>query len=54
MHRCVVCGAASTSSTLKTGPAGTAETKLKVAGRLRERGEAGDLRAADVIEAALS
>jgi len=37
----------------KTGPAGTAETKLKVAGRLRERGEPGDLRAADVIEAAL-
>jgi transcriptional regulator len=37
----------------KTGPAGTAETKLKVAGRLRERGGPGDLRAADVIEAAL-
>jgi len=37
----------------KTGPAGTAETKLRVATRLRERGEPGDLRAADVIEAAL-
>lgn len=37
----------------KTGPAGTAETKRKVAGRLRERGEPGDQRAADVIEASL-
>ena len=36
----------------KTGPAGSAETKRRVAGRLRERGEPGDLRAADVIEAA--
>lgn len=35
----------------KTGPAGTAETKLRVAARLRERGQPGDLRAADVIEA---
>jgi transcriptional regulator len=35
----------------KTGPAGSAQTKLKVAGRLRERGEPGDGRAADVIEA---
>jgi transcriptional regulator len=34
----------------KTGPAGTAETKQKVAGRLRERGQPGDGRAADVIE----
>ena len=34
----------------KTGPAGTRETKLKVAERLRERGEAGDLRAAEIIE----
>src|SRR5579859_6367429 len=34
----------------KTGPAGTGETKRKVAGRLRDRGEPGDLRAADVIE----
>jgi len=37
----------------KTGPAGSAETKLRVAGRLRERDEPGDARAADVIEAAL-
>jgi transcriptional regulator len=37
----------------KTGPAGTAETKRKVAARLRERGEPGDRRAADVIEASL-
>jgi hypothetical protein len=35
----------------KTGPAGTAETKLRVAKKLRERGQPGDLRAADVIEA---
>jgi transcriptional regulator len=35
----------------KTGPAGTAETKLRVAVKLRERGQPGDLRAADVIEA---
>jgi hypothetical protein len=35
----------------KTGPAGTAETKLRVAAKLRERGQPGDLRAADVIEA---
>jgi transcriptional regulator len=37
----------------KTGPAGSAETKLRVAGRLRERNEPGDVRAADVIEAGL-
>ena len=36
----------------KTGPAGTAETKRKVAGRLRKRGQPGDIRAADIIEAA--
>jgi predicted FMN-binding regulatory protein PaiB len=38
----------------KTGPAGTAETKQRVADRLRERAQPGDLRAADVIEAALT
>jgi transcriptional regulator len=37
----------------KTGPAGSGETKLRVAGRLRDRGEPGDVRAADVIEASL-
>jgi len=37
----------------KTGPAGTAETKRRGASRLRERGEPGDSRAADVIEATL-
>jgi hypothetical protein len=37
----------------KTGPAGAAETKRRVAGRLRERNQPGDLRAADVIEAYL-
>jgi len=37
----------------KTGPAGSVETKRKVADRLRERRQPGDLRAADVIEAAL-
>lgn len=37
----------------KTGPAGTAETKRKVADRLRERAQPGDARAADVIEAYL-
>ena len=37
----------------KTGPAGTRETKQKVADRLRERGEGGDLRAAEIIEASL-
>ena len=37
----------------KTGPAGTAETKRRVAGRLRKRAQPGDLRAADVIEASL-
>ncbi len=37
----------------KTGPAGTAETKRRVAAKLRERGQPGDLRAADVIESYL-
>jgi len=37
----------------KAGPAGSAVTKQKVADRLRERGRAGDERAADVIEAGL-
>lgn len=37
----------------KTGPAGTRATKQKVADRLRERGEDGDLRAAEIIEASL-
>ncbi len=37
----------------KAGPAGSAVTKQKVADRLRERGLAGDARAADVIEASL-
>ena len=37
----------------KTGPAGTAATKLKVAERLRESGRPGDARAADVIEASV-
>lgn len=37
----------------KTGPAGTPETKKKIADRLRERAEGGDLRAADVIESYL-
>jgi predicted FMN-binding regulatory protein PaiB len=37
----------------KTGPAGTATTKQKVADKLREGGRAGDLRAAEVIEAYL-
>jgi hypothetical protein len=37
----------------KTGPTGTSETKQKVADRLRERGEGGDLRAAEIIEASL-
>jgi hypothetical protein len=37
----------------KTGPAGAAETKQRVAERLRERAQPGDLRAADVIEASL-
>jgi transcriptional regulator len=35
----------------KTGPAGTADTKHRVAAKLRERGQPGDLRAADVIDA---
>jgi Putative FMN-binding domain len=38
----------------KTGPAGTAETKRRVARRLRERAQPGDVRAADVIDAALA
>jgi transcriptional regulator len=37
----------------KTGPAGAAETKRKVAEKLRERGQPGDVRAADIIEAYL-
>lgn len=37
----------------KTGPAGTAETKRRVAGKLRERGQPGDERAAAVIESYL-
>ncbi len=37
----------------KTGPAGTAEVKRRVAGRLRQRGEPGDERAAYVIESYL-
>jgi predicted FMN-binding regulatory protein PaiB len=37
----------------KTGPAGSEETKRTVAERLRERGQPGDMRAADVIEASL-
>lgn len=37
----------------KAGPAGSTATKQKVADRLRERGRAGDARAADVIEASL-
>jgi len=37
----------------KTGPAGSAETKRKVAARLRERAQPGDVRAADIIEASL-
>jgi predicted FMN-binding regulatory protein PaiB len=37
----------------KTGPAGKAEVKRKVAARLRERGAPGDVRAAHVIEASL-
>ena len=37
----------------KTGPAGTGETKRGVAGRLRERDQPGDIRAADVIEASI-
>jgi predicted FMN-binding regulatory protein PaiB len=37
----------------KTGPAGTAETKRRVAVKLRERGQPGDVRAADVIESYL-
>jgi hypothetical protein len=38
----------------KTGPAGSAETKRRVAGSLRKRAQPGDVRAADVIEASLS
>jgi len=37
----------------KTGPAGTAETQRRVAAKLRERSQPGDLRAADVIESYL-
>jgi transcriptional regulator len=38
----------------KVGPAGTAKTKRRVAGHLRERGQPGDLHAADVIESSLA
>lgn len=38
---------------LKAGPGGSEVAKQKVADRLRERGGAGDVRAADVIEATL-
>jgi len=34
----------------KTGPAGSADTKRRVAARLRDRGDPGDVRAADIIE----
>ena len=37
----------------KVGPAGTADVKRRVAAGLRQRGEPGDARAADVIEATL-
>lgn len=37
----------------KTGPAGTRETKQRIADRLRERGERGDVRAAEIIESYL-
>ena len=37
----------------KTGPAGTAETKRRVASRLRERAQPGDTRAAEIIESYL-
>lgn len=37
----------------KTGPAASAEAKREVARRMRDRGEPGDARAADVIESAL-
>lgn len=38
----------------KAGPAGSAETKRKVADRLRERGQPGDVRAADIIQSYLT
>jgi hypothetical protein len=38
-----------TRAKFKTGPAGTAELKRNIAGRLRERGQPNDARAADVI-----
>lgn len=37
----------------KTGPSGTADTKRKVAEKLRQRAQPGDMRAADIIEAYL-
>lgn len=37
----------------KTGPAGTASTKLKVADHLRDSGTPGDARAAEIIEASV-
>lgn len=42
-----------TEAKFKVGPAGPAEIKRRVAHRLRERGEPGDARAADVIEGSL-
>jgi len=42
-----------THAKFKVGPAGPNEIKRRVARRLRERGEAGDERAADVIESYL-
>jgi hypothetical protein len=37
----------------KTGPAGTRDTKQRIADRLRDRGERGDVRAAEIIESYL-
>ena len=37
----------------KTGPAGSQETKRRVAAKLRDRGDPGDVRAADIIETRL-
>ncbi len=42
-----------TYAKFKAGPAGSAELKRAVAGRLRARGSPGDARAADVIESLL-
>lgn len=43
-----------TEAKFKVGPAGPAEEKRRVAEHLRNRGEPGDARAADVIEASLA